>query len=141
MVQGWLALLGLMLIVGFALVAQAGRRPDSRAVPILAAPSSPRAAASATGSDGLPAMDGSTGTVALPTLPIPPDAAGADATVAAAQPFRWGRAAAIDRARAMECLTAAIYYEAGGESIDGQRAVAQVVLNRVRHPAFPRWSG
>ena len=137
MVQGWLALLGLMLIVGFALVAQAGRRPASRAAPILAAPSSPRAAASATGSDGLPAMDGSTGTVALPTLPIPPDAAGADATVAAAQPFRWGRAAAIDRARAMECLTAAIYYEAGGESIDGQRAVAQVVLNRVRHPAFP----
>ncbi|GAA3261575.1 hypothetical protein GCM10020258_24970 [Sphingomonas yabuuchiae] len=37
----------------------------------------------------------------------------------------------------MQCLTAAIYYEAGGESIDGQRAVAQVVLNRARHPAFP----
>ena len=39
-------------------------------------------------------------------------------------------------ARALECLTTAIYYEAGSEDPDGQRAVAQVVLNRVRHPAF-----
>ena len=38
---------------------------------------------------------------------------------------------------AVDCLTAAIYYEAGGESATGQTAVAQVVLNRVRHPAFP----
>jgi hypothetical protein len=34
-------------------------------------------------------------------------------------------------------MTSAIYYEAGQESDNGQRAVAQVVLNRVRHPAFP----
>jgi hypothetical protein len=39
--------------------------------------------------------------------------------------------------RALECLTSAVYYEAASESLDGQRAVAQVVLNRVRHPAFP----
>jgi spore germination cell wall hydrolase CwlJ-like protein len=38
---------------------------------------------------------------------------------------------------ALDCLTAALYYEAATESADGQRAVAQVVLNRVRHPAFP----
>jgi len=38
--------------------------------------------------------------------------------------------------RALECLATAIYYEAGSEPADGQRAVAQVVLNRVRHPAF-----
>ena len=38
---------------------------------------------------------------------------------------------------ATECLTRAIYYEAASESDDGKRAVAQVVLNRVRHPAFP----
>jgi spore germination cell wall hydrolase CwlJ-like protein len=37
----------------------------------------------------------------------------------------------------MECLTAAIYYEAGSEGEAGKRAVAQVVLNRARHPAFP----
>jgi spore germination cell wall hydrolase CwlJ-like protein len=39
---------------------------------------------------------------------------------------------------AVDCLTAAIYYEAASESDAGQRAVAQVVLNRVRHPAFPK---
>lgn len=41
-----------------------------------------------------------------------------------------------DRARAIDCLAAAAYYEAGREAPD-QRAVAQVVLNRVRHAAFP----
>ncbi len=40
-------------------------------------------------------------------------------------------------ARSLECLTAAVYYEAASETVEGQRAVAQVVLNRVRHPAYP----
>ena len=35
------------------------------------------------------------------------------------------------------CLTVAIYYEARGEPIEGQAAVAQVILNRVQHPDFP----
>lgn len=55
----------------------------------------------------------------------------------AAQPFLLGKAGPEARARAAECLASAVYYEAGNESLDGQRAVAQVVLNRVRHPAFP----
>lgn len=55
----------------------------------------------------------------------------------AAAPFILGKASPAMRARALDCLTSAIYYEAGQESADGQRAVAQVVLNRVRHPAFP----
>jgi len=38
---------------------------------------------------------------------------------------------------ALDCLTQAIYYEAASEPEPGLRAVAQVVLNRVRHPAFP----
>jgi hypothetical protein len=42
-----------------------------------------------------------------------------------------------DAARALECLTAAVYYEARSEPDAGQRAVAQVVLNRVRDRAFP----
>jgi spore germination cell wall hydrolase CwlJ-like protein len=46
-------------------------------------------------------------------------------------------AAAASYGNALDCLTAALYYEAATESLDGQRAVAQVVLNRVRHPAFP----
>jgi len=45
---------------------------------------------------------------------------------------------ALDSARDLECLTQAVYYEARGESVQGQEAVAQVVLNRVRHPAFPK---
>ena len=44
---------------------------------------------------------------------------------------------ADSRAQALECLSQAVYYEAGQESDSGQRAVAQVILNRVRHPAFP----
>jgi spore germination cell wall hydrolase CwlJ-like protein len=55
----------------------------------------------------------------------------------AAAPFVIAKASSDARGRALECLTSAIYYEAGQESADGQRAVAQVVLNRVRHPAFP----
>ena len=43
----------------------------------------------------------------------------------------------VERGRALTCLTQAIYYEAGSESAQGQRAVAQVILNRMRHPAFP----
>ena len=42
-----------------------------------------------------------------------------------------------DQVRSLQCLAEAVYYEARSESEDGQRAVAQVVLNRVRHPAFP----
>lgn len=42
-----------------------------------------------------------------------------------------------DRMRATLCLASAIYYEAATEPDEGQRAVAQVVLNRVRHPEWP----
>ena len=41
------------------------------------------------------------------------------------------------RTQALNCLASAVYYEAGNQDTDGERAVAQVVLNRVRHPAFP----
>lgn len=54
----------------------------------------------------------------------------------AAQPFRLGNA--LDASRDLDCLTQAVYYEARGEGRDGMKAVAQVVLNRVRHPAFPK---
>jgi spore germination cell wall hydrolase CwlJ-like protein len=48
------------------------------------------------------------------------------------------RAAGVgDQLRSLQCLAEAIYYEARSESEEGQRAVAQVVLNRVRHPAYP----
>ncbi len=44
----------------------------------------------------------------------------------------------VARMRSIDCLTAAVYYESGLEPVDGQRAVAQVILNRVRHPHYPK---
>ncbi|MFW2348787.1 cell wall hydrolase [Qipengyuania sp.] len=55
---------------------------------------------------------------------------------AAAQAFRQA-GSGLDKARALQCLSMAVYYEAASESYSGQQAVAQVVLNRVAHPAYP----
>lgn len=57
--------------------------------------------------------------------------------LAAARPFT-AAGSELDQRRALLCLTQAIYYEAGFEPVEGRRAVAQVVLNRLRHPAFPK---
>jgi hypothetical protein len=54
-----------------------------------------------------------------------------------AQPFVL-RASEAERERALLCLTQAVYYEAALEPEEGQAAVAQTVLNRVRHPNFPK---
>lgn len=40
-------------------------------------------------------------------------------------------------ANEQQCLASGIYFEARGESVKGQAAVAQVILNRVRNPAYP----
>lgn len=48
------------------------------------------------------------------------------------------KASAEDRALAEDCLAKAVYYEAAVEPPDGQAAVAQVVLNRLRHPGYPK---
>ncbi|UUL81320.1 cell wall hydrolase [Sphingomonas qomolangmaensis] len=86
--------------------------------------------------DAAPAA-GTTGTIALPDRPVPANATTtAGATIPAAPPFRL-RGSGADQSRALQCLTTAIYYEAASEPDAGQRAVAQVVLNRVRHPVFP----
>ena len=53
-----------------------------------------------------------------------------------ARPFRL-TGSTDDLAKATDCLAAAVYYEAGDDAV-GQKAVAQVVLNRMRHPAFPK---
>ena len=60
------------------------------------------------------------------------------ARVSASRPFDLSGSDPLDRRRALLCMTQAIYYEAGYEPIEGRRAVAQVVLNRMRHPAFPK---
>lgn len=43
-----------------------------------------------------------------------------------------------DLPKSTVCLAQAVYYEANGEPLVGQRAVAQVVLNRLRHPRYPK---
>jgi spore germination cell wall hydrolase CwlJ-like protein len=59
--------------------------------------------------------------------------------IEAAMPFTISRLTPDPGAQmnALECLASAVYYEAASESDTGQRAVAQVVLNRTRHPAYP----
>jgi len=70
--------------------------------------------------------------LALASLPSAALASGAEV----AEPFVASRDSGTFE-RSLECLSQAIYYEARSQSDDGQRAVAQVVLNRVRHPAYP----
>jgi Cell Wall Hydrolase len=55
---------------------------------------------------------------------------------AAAKPF-FSPGVGLTHSRAQECLAQAVWYEAASESEAGQRAVAQVVLNRVAHPSWP----
>jgi spore germination cell wall hydrolase CwlJ-like protein len=53
--------------------------------------------------------------------------------------FRYkGESQAEFEAREQRCLATAIYFEARGEPVRGQVAVAQVILNRVRSPLFPQ---
>lgn len=54
----------------------------------------------------------------------------------AALPYRF-RGGTAERAQAVDCLATAALYEAG-DDVSGQRAVIQVVLNRVRAPGFPK---
>ena len=61
-----------------------------------------------------------------------------DTNLAAAPPFYLHAASPAEADRAVRCLTDAIYYEAANEPQEGQRAVAQVVVNRVRDPHFPK---
>ncbi len=84
-----------------------------------------------------------------PLLTQPPSLSDMDAARArnAAVPFVKGpitpaprftfKGSAEDRSRATECLALAAMAEAGPSDI-GQRAVIQVILNRVRHPAFAK---
>ena len=95
-------------------------------------PLPPDAATTTTGS----AIDPAALAAALETPFVMPGASAFSAG-SPATPYVFRGRNATDTLRASLCLTAAIYYEAANEPDDGQRAVAQVVLNRVRHPAWP----
>ncbi len=95
----------------------------------------------------LPAPGGPSGSavagIALAPLRVPgpgelqPQGPAAGFAVAPARPFVASYGDAASALRAETCLTEAIYYEGALEPEAGQRAIAQVVLNRVRHPAYP----
>jgi len=60
------------------------------------------------------------------------------ASVEAAKAFVLENVGKAQMPTALKCLTQAVYYEAAFEPLVGRRAVAQVVLNRMRHPAYPK---
>lgn len=84
---------------------------------------------------GQAAKAGYTAAHAIPTPPPAPEVPPPVAVKAVIQPARTRLAA---RTGDLECLAAAVYYEARGESLAGRAAVAQVVLNRVGRPTFPK---
>lgn len=85
---------------------------------------------------GKPSLDqGVSGVAAQQLNAAMPTAFGA---LQAAKPFDLRPATEADRKRALRCLTQAVYYEAALEPLEGQEGVAQVVLNRVRDPNYPR---
>ena len=55
----------------------------------------------------------------------------------ASKPFKL-TGAASERDKALNCMTQAVYFEAGFEPLAGQQAVAQTVINRMRHPGYPK---
>ena len=83
---------------------------------------------------GRPTLDfGATGLDAMKLNAATPNASG---YLRVAAPFVFKPATAEDRRRALRCLTQGIYYEAALEPTEGQEAVAQVILNRVRDPNY-----
>ncbi|WP_374134720.1 cell wall hydrolase [Sphingomonas sp.] len=132
-----------MVVMAVAAQRDARDRPAAPTLPKLASVTAPVATPVpdplAPASQPAPAS-GTTGTAPLPALPIPASyqpIPTLDGTIQPSPPFSMRAAGSSDYGRALNCLTTAIYYESASEPDAGQRAVAQVILNRVRHPAFP----
>ena len=133
--RGPLAAFAALVLLPIALLALAGTLPGPAASPASVAP-----VETAEPMPDLPASPEDT--VVLSELTAT-DARARNAAVEFAavgpgtpSPFRFDGSAA-DRLRARDCLALAGMAEAGGGDGD-QRAVMQVILNRVRHPAFAR---
>ena len=85
------------------------------------------------------APSGITAPPAVPQLPQPTPTVLAD-TIAVptdAPKVRFASLAAAVAAQGIRCLAGAIYFESKGESLAGQLAVAEVVLNRTESGRFP----
>ncbi len=77
--------------------------------------------------------------VTVPTVKKPTGAAAANQVTSVRYDAGWvaSQPAASGNAE-WQCLATALYFEARGESIKGQVAVAEVILNRVDSPRYPR---
>ena len=129
-----MALLGLLAAVGiYALASMTFLRP-AKAEAAIVAPAQAAALVAATSGDASTMVQavGEKAQLINAAMPF------SRAPVQAAHAFIIPAGDTIDQRRALLCLTQAVYYEAGFEPIEGRRAVAQVVLNRMRHPAFPK---
>ena len=125
---------GLLAVGGGAVLLMADREPAAAAALTVAIPPA-KAAALIEATSGRGSMDlqasGDQARLINASLPF------ATGPVNVAQRFVLA-GSETDEQRALLCLTQAVYYEAGSEPLEGRRAVAQVVLNRLRHPAFPK---
>lgn len=115
--------------------------PVPQAVPVRVAAIDPAKTLDPSASEALGAIDD-----AAPSLVIPKrrpdsqvayapssgglDGIAADTPVKAKDGKKWSQ-------KEMQCLATAIYFEARGEAYRGQVAVAQVVMNRVKHRLYP----
>lgn len=126
---------GIALAVGAALGAGASSMltppQPANAMPVLGRELAAQIDSMSTGSDQVLDLSGASAEARNALIPV----SGAKIEL----PGLFGRheMAASSQLTAEKCLAQAIYYEAALEPESGQRAVAQVVLNRVRHPAYP----
>lgn len=87
--------------------------------------------ADAADSAGLPFIEENT-EMAVPAIgPILPEAASLTELVHEVRSME-----AVEMDKQMDCLATAVYYESKGEPLDGQLAVAQVIINRVEDRRF-----
>jgi hypothetical protein len=139
-----LALAGLAAVLALAsLVVMSGASPHARKAPATTQGTRP----SAVGADSDAGPARALAFVQSPLLPLgvldPGQARELNAVTSPAPltgvaPVFVLTASAPERARATLCMAQAIYYEAALEPVEGQQAVAQTILNRVRHPNFPK---
>jgi spore germination cell wall hydrolase CwlJ-like protein len=76
--------------------------------------------------------------VALPVVQPLPDPAITAPNRAASLPALVATVDAGDLSPALTCIAQAVYFEARGEELTGQLAVAQVIINRAQSGQFPR---
>ena len=133
-----IALLALLPTFLFALACQSFEPPvltphDLVAAQIAALPGGPNEAPLLTGAMAEPTLSADQMEQARARNLTDPFFAG---PITAATPFKFAGSSA-DRSNARDCLALAAMAEAGTTD-PGQRAVIQVILNRVRHPAFAK---